>query len=109
MMAERSSRTARSPAVYIVDGSRTPFLKSAGVPGPFTASDLAVYSGRALLARQPFEPAQLDEVILGCIMPSSDEANIGRIAGLRLGCGEKVPGWTVQRNCGSGMQAIDCA
>jgi len=42
-------------------------------------------------------------------MPSPDEANIARVVALRLGCGEKVPGWTVQRNCGSGMQAIDCA
>ncbi|MEX2352930.1 MAG: acetyl-CoA C-acetyltransferase [Gammaproteobacteria bacterium] len=114
-MAERSNNVAGgnkatgNPPVYIVDGNRTSFLRSAGVPGPFSASDLAVNAGRALLARQPFEPSQLDEVILGCIMPSANEANIGRIVGLRLGCGEKVPGWTVQRNCGSGMQAIDCA
>jgi acetyl-CoA C-acetyltransferase len=42
-------------------------------------------------------------------MPSEDEANIGRIAALRLGCGERVPAWTVQRNCASGMQSIDSA
>jgi len=108
-MAERSKKIAEDPAVYIVDGSRTPFLKSMGVPGPFTAADLAVQAARPLLARQPFEPSQFDEVILGCIMPSANEANIARIVALRLGCGEKVPGWTVQRNCGSGMQAIDCA
>ena len=47
--------------------------------------------------------------IIGCVMPSEDEANIGRIIGLRLGCGKKVPGWTVQRNCGSGMQSLDSA
>lgn len=41
------SRTGKSNrAVYIVDGNRTPFLKARGVPGPFTASDLTVYSGR---------------------------------------------------------------
>lgn len=95
--------------VYIVDGSRTPFLKARGVPGPFSASDLAVAAARPLLARQPFGPQALDEVILGCIMPSPDEANIARIVSLRLGCGERVPAWTVQRNCGSGMQAIDSA
>jgi acetyl-CoA C-acetyltransferase len=33
--------------------------------------------------------------------------NIGRVAALRMGCGEKVPGWTVMRNCASGMQALD--
>jgi acetyl-CoA C-acetyltransferase len=42
-------------------------------------------------------------------MPSENEANIGRVAALRLGCGERMPAWTVQRNCASGMQAIDCA
>jgi len=108
-MAEAGNKATDRANVYIVDGSRTPFLKSAGVPGPFAASDLAVNAARPLLTRQPFEPTQLDEVILGCIMPSPDEANIARIVALRLGCGEKVPGWTVQRNCGSGMQAIDCA
>jgi acetyl-CoA C-acetyltransferase len=97
------------PPVYIVDGSRTPFLKASGVPGPFTASDLAVYSARPLLARQPFDSTELDEVILGCVMPSPDEANIARVVALRLGCGNKVPAWTVQRNCGSGMQSIDAA
>ncbi len=107
-MAERTRKTAAVKNVYIVDGSRTPFLKATGVPGPFAAADLAVNAGRPLLARQPFDPAELDEVILGCVMPSQDEANIGRIAALRLGCGEKVPGWSVQRNCGSGMQSIDC-
>ncbi len=96
-------------AVYIVDGSRTPFLKARGVPGPFTASDLAVNSGRQLLARQSFEPQEFDEVILGCIMPGADEANIARVASLRLGCGKLVPAWTVQRNCASGMQSIDSA
>jgi acetyl-CoA C-acetyltransferase len=46
-------------------------------------------------------------VILGCAAPSVDEVNIGRVAALRMGCGQKVPGWTVMRNCASGMQALD--
>ena len=95
--------------VYIVDGLRTPFLKARNQPGPFAASDLATIAGSALLARQPFLPAQLDEVILGCASPSPDEVNIGRVVALRMGCGRKVPGWTVMRNCASGMQALDSA
>lgn len=95
--------------VYVVAGNRTPFLKAAGKPGPFRASDLAVGAGKALLARQPFDPEALDEVILGCIIPGPDEVNIARLVALRLGCGKRVPAWTVQRNCGSGMQAIDSA
>ena len=108
-MVETKKKKPTRNTIYIVDGSRTPFLKNTGVPGPFTASDLAVHAARPLLTRQPFAATELDEVILGCIMPSPDEANIARVVGLRLGCGEKVPGWTVQRNCGSGMQSIDCA
>jgi acetyl-CoA C-acetyltransferase len=95
--------------VYVIDGARTPFLKSKNRPGPFAASDLAVQAGRTLLSRQKFAPPELDEVILGCAAPSVDEVNIGRVAALRLGCGEKVPGWTVMRNCASGMQALDSA
>jgi acetyl-CoA C-acetyltransferase len=95
--------------VYIVDGARTPFLKSRNRPGPFAASDLATDAGRALLLRQPFAPPELDEVILGCAAPAIDEVNIGRVAALRMGCGHKVPGWTVMRNCASGMQALDSA
>src|SRR5689334_9957877 len=93
--------------VYIVDGARTPFLKSRNRPGPFSAADLATQAGRTLLVRQPFAPSELDEVILGCAAPSVDEVNIGRVAALRMGCGQKVPGWTVMRNCASGMQAVD--
>jgi acetyl-CoA C-acetyltransferase len=95
--------------IYIIDGARTPFLKSRNRPGPFTASDLATDAGRALLLRQPFAPPELDEVILGCAAPAIDEVNIGRVAALRMGCGHKVPGWTVMRNCASGMQALDSA
>ena len=95
--------------VYVVDGARTPFLKARNAPGPFAASDLAVQAGRSLLTRQPFAPSDLDEVILGCAAPSPDETNIGRMVALRLGCGLDVPGWTVMRNCASGMQALDSA
>jgi acetyl-CoA C-acetyltransferase len=95
--------------VYVVDGARTPFLKAQKGLGPFTGSDLAVNAGRALLLRQPFEANAFDEVIVGAAMPSADEANIGRVVSLRLGCGEKVPAWTVMRNCASGMQALDSA
>jgi len=103
------NKLRKEHSVYIVDGSRTPFLRMRGVPGPFTAADLAVQAAKPLLARQSFDAPEFDEVILGCVMPSSDEANIARVVSLRLGCGESMPAWTVQRNCGSGMQAVDSA
>ncbi len=96
----------KTSPVYLVDGSRSPFLRARGKPGPFTASDLALQAGRPLLLRQPFAPDELDQVILGCVSSGPDEANIARVTALRLGCGEQVPAWTVQRNCASGMQAL---
>ena len=95
--------------VFIVDGSRTPQLKAKGKPGPFAASDLAVAAARALLIRNDVPLDKIDEVILGCMMPSEREANISRVAALRLGIPQTVPAWTVQRNCASGMQSIDSA
>ncbi len=105
----RNNMHSSGRPVFIVDGNRTPFLKARGKPGPFRASDLAVAAGRSLLLRQPFSAAELDEVVLGCVIPGPDEANIARVVALRLGCGRNVPAWSVQRNCGSGMQAIDAA
>ena len=69
--------------VYIVDGKRTPFLKARGKPGPFLASDLAVAAARPLLLSHEIDLAALDEVIVGCVMPGADEANIGQVRLLR--------------------------
>jgi len=95
--------------VFIVDGSRTPFLKARSGPGPFTPVDLAVQCGRPLLARQPFAASEFDQVILGCVNVIADEMNPARVAALRLGMGESMVAFTVQINCGSGMQSIDTA
>ncbi len=98
-----------SRRVFIVDGARTPILKARGRRGPFSASDLATRLGRAFLSRVPLDTSLIDEVILGCVMPSEREANIGRVAALRMGLSEQIPAWTVQRNCASGLQSIDSA
>ena len=110
----RASRPSSKPrnnaaAVYIIDGSRTPFIKARGKPGPFTPVDLAVQCGRPLLLRQPFAPDAFDQVILGCVNVIADEMNPARVAALRLGMGEAMTAFTVQINCGSGMQSIDTA
>lgn len=95
--------------VYLVDGARTPFLRARGRPGPFTPVDLAVQCGRPLLMRQPIAPDAFDQVILGCVNVIADEMNPARVAALRLGMGEAMVAFTVQINCGSGMQSIDTA
>lgn len=95
--------------VYIVDGARTPFIKARGKPGPFTPVDLAVQAGRPLLLRQPVAAEHFDRVILGCVNVIAAEMNPARIAALRLGLGETMPAFTMQINCGSGMQSIETA
>lgn len=95
--------------VYLVDGARTPFLKAREKPGPFTPVDLAVQCGRPLLARQPFDRRAFDLVILGCVNVIQDEMNPARVAALRLGLGAEMVAFTMQINCGSGMQSIDTA
>jgi acetyl-CoA C-acetyltransferase len=59
--------------------------------------------------RQPFAPDAFDQVILGCVNVIADEMNPARVAALRLGMGEAMTAFTVQINCGSGMQSIDTA
>ncbi len=95
--------------VYIVDGRRTPILRAGRVPGPFTASDLAVACSRDLLTRHACIWNRLDETVWGCAMPGEREANVARIIGERLGLGHHVPAHSVQRNCASGLQALDAA
>ncbi|MEH6800408.1 MAG: acetyl-CoA C-acetyltransferase [Halopseudomonas sabulinigri] len=102
----RSTAPSHQP-VYIVDGARTPFLKARGKPGPFTPVDLAVQCGRPLLMRQGLSPDAFDQVILGCVNVVSEEMNPARVAALRLGMGAQMPAFSVQINCGSGMQSID--
>lgn len=96
-------------SVYIVGGCRSPFLKAVRSPGPFSAAELSVQTVKALMLRGGISAESIEECILGCVIPAPDEANIARIVALRSGCRESTPAWTVQRNCASGLQAIDCA
>lgn len=95
--------------VYLVDGARTPFIRALGTLNPWSASDLAVASLQSLFSRMPVNIENVGEVVTGCVAPSADEANIGRLIALRSGCNDNVTGWTVQRNCASGLQALDSA
>lgn len=95
--------------VYLVDGARSPFLKAKGGPGPFSPVDLAVQCGRPLLMRQPMFAQDYDQVILGCVNVVPSEMNPARIAAQRMGMGDDMPAFTVQINCGSGMQSVDTA
>ena len=92
---------------YIVDGMRSPFGRYGGGLGGVRADDLAASVIAALVQRTKLPPDRIDEVILGCAnQAGEDNRNVARMAGLLAGLPVSVPGVTVNRLCGSGMQAI---
>ena len=95
--------------VVVVNPIRTPMGSHGGALRSKRAQDLAEIVFRAVLEQTGLDPALLDEVILGCIGQPSDAANIGRVAALMAGVPIEVPGFTVQRNCASGMQSVTSA
>jgi acetyl-CoA C-acetyltransferase len=90
----------------IVDGLRTPQGIFGGVLKPLTAQQLGERVVQELLKRTNLKPADVEEVIVGCVGQGSDAPNIARVIALRAGIPNQVPAFTVQRNCASGLQAI---
>lgn len=95
--------------VVIVSPVRTPVGAHGGALRTLRAQDLAEIVFRAVLERTGLDPALLDEVILGNIGSPSEAANIGRVAALMAGVPIEVPGFSVARNCASGMQSVTSA
>lgn len=95
---------------YIVDIIRTPVGRRGGVLSGVHPADLAAGVIGELLRRNDYDPEAIDDVILGCLDTVGEQAgNIGRTAWLAAGLPESVPGCTVDRQCGSGQQAIHFA
>jgi len=92
--------------VVIVDGVRTPQGVFGGALKEFTAQRLGELVVRELLKRTTLKPADVEEVIFGCVGQTSDAPNVARVIALMAGIPKQVPAYTVQRNCASGMQAI---
>lgn len=92
---------------YLIDGIRTPIGRFGGALAPVRADDLAAHPLRQLLARHPaFDPAAIDDVIMGCAnQAGEDNRNVARMALLLAGLPHTVPGETVNRLCASGMAA----
>ncbi len=99
----------RMKKVVIVGGVRTPIGSHGGAFRTLTAQHLASLVFREVVERVGIDPLLFDDVILGCIGQQSDAPNIGRVAGLLAGVPVNVPGYTVQRNCVSGMVSITSA
>jgi acetyl-CoA C-acetyltransferase len=95
--------------VVIVGGVRTPIGSHGGAFRSLTAQHLAALVFREVIDRVGIDANLFDDVILGCISQQSDAPNIGRVAALLAGVPVHVPGYTVQRNCVSGMVSITSA
>ena len=93
---------------FICDAVRTPIGRYGGALSAIRADDLAAEPIRALIARNPqADWAALDDVVLGCAnQAGEDNRNVARMAGLLAGLGEAAPGTTVNRLCGSGLDAV---
>ncbi|MDH4984246.1 3-oxoadipyl-CoA thiolase [Aminobacter anthyllidis] len=96
---------------YIVAGVRTPIGRYGGALASVRPDDLAAHAIREALARLPGIPTdQIDEVVLGCAnQAGEDNRNVGRMAALLAGLPETVPGTTINRLCGSGLDAVGYA
>ncbi|MFP2421339.1 3-oxoadipyl-CoA thiolase [Pseudescherichia vulneris] len=96
---------------YICDAVRTPFGRFGGTLASVRADDLAALPLKALLARNPgLDPAYIDDVIYGCAnQAGEDNRNVARMALLLAGLPESVPGSTINRLCGSSLDAIGIA
>ena len=94
----------------IVDAIRTPLGKRNGRLKEWHPVDLAAQTLKALVERNDFDPALIDDVIMGCVMQVGEQSlNVGRNAVLAAGLPETIPGTTIDRQCGSSQQAAHFA
>ncbi len=96
--------------VWIIDAVRTPIGRHGGSLASVRPDDLAAGIIRALLERTGVQPGDIEDVILGCAnQAGEDNRNVARMAALLAGLPVEVPGQTVNRLCGSGLQAVNSA
>ena len=93
--------------VFILGGARTPMTQYVGALKDFSAIDLGAIASRAALERTGTSPEWIDHVVFGNVQQSSVDAHYGaRHVGLKAGVPQEVPALTVNRLCGSGVQAV---
>ena len=103
--------TANMEKVYFCDAIRTPFGRYGGALAAVRTDDLAAIPIRALVERNPsVDWSRLDEVFLGCAnQAGEDNRNVGRMALLLAGLSQDIPGTTINRLCGSSLDAVSLA
>lgn len=92
--------------VVIVDGVRTPIGNFGGALKDVTAHAMGAAVVKALMERTRLDPGVVDEVIFGCVGQHSDATNMARNIALYAGLPIRIPAYTVQRNCSSGLQSL---
>ncbi|PKR78291.1 acetyl-CoA C-acyltransferase [Halalkalibacillus sediminis] len=96
--------------VVIVEAVRTPVGKRNGLLSEIRPDELAAKTLRELLNRSDIDPSLIEDVIMGCVTQSGEQASdIGRLASLIAGLPQEVPGTTIDRQCGSSQQAVHFA
>jgi acetyl-CoA C-acetyltransferase len=90
----------------ILSACRTPIGSFGGALKDLSASDLGAVVIREAIARARIEPASIDDVIMGCVLQAGAGMNVARQAALKAGVPVDVPAETVNRVCGSGLQAV---
>ena len=95
---------------WIIDAVRTPIGRHGGALSSVRPDDLGAIPIRALVERNGLDPASIDDVVLGCAnQAGEDNRNVARMSALLAGLPVSVPGQTVNRLCGSGLQAVNAA
>src|SRR5262245_29151924 len=96
-------------SAVLAAGLRTPWCRAGVAFAREDAGHLGALVAREIVARSGIDPAAIDEVIVGCVGPPHDQANVARVIGLRAGIPRAVPARTVARNCASGIEAVTTA
>lgn len=92
--------------IAIVDGVRTPFCKGGGVLKDIEADDLGAFVVKELMARTGYPIDKVDELIFGNVLQPPHATNIARVLAVKGGMPVKMPAYTVNRNCASGLESI---
>jgi len=98
--------SANDRDVVIVAGARTPFVKAGTDLAAVSAVDIGRIAMREAIERAEIDPEWIDEVVVGNIAGPADAANIARVISLGAKVPARVPAFTVNRNCASGLEAI---
>ncbi len=109
-MAMTRDQTRSIREAWIVDAVRTPIGRYGGALASIRPDDLAALVVRCVVERSGIDPALIEDVILGCAnQAGEDNRNVARMAALLAGLPVEVAGQTVNRLCGSGLQAVNTA